>query len=167
LAQQIVQMKTRMNQLGQPARVVLVAPQRVIGTWQYSIVQLTQYQRPGAGVTSTTGVLEDVINWSGDTIEFGFDDTLIGQGPGGGDAVILAIPEIKVPFVGSQPNTNIFANLKPGLQATTVMLTDLAAPKEIPTPIAGGALDVLSEMRATPGWGIRSQGIVIIGMQYQ
>ena len=167
LAQQIVQAKNRMNQLGVPARVVILGPQRVIGQWQYSIVQLTQYQRPGAGVDSTTGVLENVIGWSGDTLEFGFDDTLIGQGQNGTDAVLVVIPEIKVPMVGSQPNTNEFAKLQPGLEATTLMLTDLAAPKEIPVPIAGGALDVLSEMRATPGWGIRSQGIVIISMQYQ
>jgi hypothetical protein len=92
LAQQIVQAKTRMNQLGQPVRVALIGPQRVIGQWQYSIVQLTQYQRPGAGVASTTGVLEDIIKWSGDTIEFGFDDTLIGKGDNGTDAILIVIP---------------------------------------------------------------------------
>lgn len=166
LAQQIVQAKTRMNQLGQPARVVILGPQRVIGNWQYSIVQLTTYQRSGAGVNSTAGSLEEVIGWSGDTLEFGFDDTLIGQGAGGTDAVLIVIPEIKVPMVGSQPNTNIFATLQPGLEATTLMLTDLSAPREIPVPIAGGAIDVLSEMRATPGWGIRSQGTTIISMAY-
>jgi hypothetical protein len=166
LAQQIVQAKTRMNQLGQAVRVVIVAPQRVIGQWQYSIVQLVQYQRPGAGSNSTAGTLEAIIGWSGDTLEFGFDDTLIGQGDSGADAVLIVIPEIKIPFVGSNPNTNEFAKLQPGLEATTLMVTDLAAPKEIPTPIAGGALDVVSEMKATPGWGIRSQGVVIISMQY-
>ena len=61
LAQQIVAAKIRMNQLGQPARVVILGPQRVIGQWQYSIVQLTQYQRPGAGSNSTAGTLESVI----------------------------------------------------------------------------------------------------------
>jgi len=166
ILQQIVQAKTRMNQLGQPARVVIVGPQRVIGQWQYSIVQLTSVQRPGAGSFSTSATIEHVGGWNGDEIEFGFDDTLIGQGQSGTDAVLLVIPEIKVPFVGSQPNTNEFSKLQPGLEATTLMLTDLAAPKEIPVPIAGGALDVLSEMRATPGWGIRSQGVVILSMQY-
>jgi len=167
LAQQIVLMKTRMNQLGQAARVVIVAPQRVIGQWEYSIVQLTQYQRPGAGSASTSQTLETVIGWSGDTLEWGFDDTLIGQGQGGSDAVLIVIPEIKVPFVGSNPNTNEFAKLQPGFEATTLMVTDLSVPKEIPTPIAGGALDVVSELKATPGWGIRSQGVVILSMIYQ
>ena len=127
LAQQIVAAKIRMNQLGQPARVVILGPQRVIGQWQYSIVQLTQYQRPGAGSNSTSGTLEAVIGWNDDSLEFGFDDTLIGKGQGGSDAVLIVIPEIKVPFVGSQPNTNEFAKLQPGLEATTLMLTDLAA----------------------------------------
>lgn len=167
LSQQVVQMKTRMNQLGTPARVVVVGPQRVIGQWQYGVVQLTAMQRQGAGSMTTAQSFEATIGANGDDLEWAFDDTLIGQGQNGTDAVLIVIPEIKVPYVGSQPNTNVFATLQPGLEATTLMLTDLAAPKEIPVPIAGGALDVLSEMRATPGWGIRSQGIVIISMQYQ
>ena len=166
LAQQIVAAKIRMNQLGQPARVVILGPQRVIGQWQYSIVQLTQYQRPGAGSASTAQTLEEVIGWNGDDLEFGFDDTLIGKGAGGTDAVLIVIPEIKVPFVGSQPNTNIFATLTPSLQATTLQLTNVAAPIEITSPLPDGALSTLSEMRATPGWAIRSQGTTIISMQY-
>jgi len=166
LIQQVVQAKTRMNQMGNPIRAVILGPQRVIGQWQYGIVQLTQYQRPGAGVTSTAGVLSDAIGWNGDTIEFGYDDTLIGQGDGGTDAIMVVFPEIKTPYVGSMPDTNEFAKLTPGLKATTVMLTDLPAPKEIPSPIAGGALDILSEWRVTPGWAIRSQGVTKISMQY-
>lgn len=166
LAQQIVAAKIRMNQLGQPARVVILGPQRVIGQWQYSIVQLTQYQRPGAGSNSTAGTLESVIGWNDDTLEFGFDDTLIGKGQGGSDAVLIVIPEIKVPFVGSDPNTNIFATLTPGLQATTLQLTDMAAPREITSPLPDGALSTLSEIRATPGWAIRSQGVTVISMIY-
>ena len=166
LAQQVVAAKIRMNQLGQAARVVIVAPQRVIGQWQYSIVQLTSYQRPGAGSASTAQTFESVIGWSGDTIEWAYDDTLIGKGAGGHDAVLLVIPEVKMPYVGSEPNTNIFATLNPGLAATTLQLTDLAAPKEITSPLPDGALSTISEMRATPGWAVRSQGITIISMQY-
>ena len=135
LAQQVVAAKIRMNQLGQPARVVILGPQRVIG-------------------------------WNDDSLEFGFDDTLIGKGDGGSDAVLIVIPEIKVPFVGSEPNTNIFATLTPGLQATTLQLTDMAAPREITSPLPDGALATLSEIRATPGWAIRSQGVTKISMIY-
>ena len=166
LASQVVAAKIRMNQLGTAARVVIVAPQRVIGQWQYSIVQLTSYQRPGAGSASTAQTTESIIGWSGDSLEWAYDDTLIGKGSGGSDAVLLAIPEVKVPYVGSEPNTNVFATLTPGLSATTLQLTDLAAPKEITSPLPDGALSTISEMRATPGWAVRSQGITIISMQY-
>lgn len=165
LAQQVVLAKTRMNQLGQPARIVILGPQRVIGQWMYSVVQLTQYQRPGAGSTSTTGLTEGILDWNDDSIEWAFDDTLIGKGAGGTDAVLLVIPEIKVPYK-MEPNTNEFAKLQPGLSATTLMVCDMAAPREIPTPVPGGALDIVAEMRTTPGWGIRSQGTTIISMPY-
>ena len=95
-----------------------------------------------------------------------FDDTLIGKGQGGSDAVLIVIPEIKVPYVGSEPNTNIFASLTPGLAATTLQLTDMAAPREITSPLPDGALSTLSEIRATPGWAIRSQGVTVISMVY-
>jgi len=166
LSQQVVAAKIRMNQLGTAARVVIVAPQRVIGQWQYSIVQLTSYQRPGAGSASTAQTTESIIGWSGDSVEWAYDDTLIGKGSGGADAVLLVIPEVKVPYVGSEPNTNVFATLTPGLSATTLQLTDLAAPKEITSPLPDGALSTISEMRATPGWAVRSQGITIISMVY-
>jgi hypothetical protein len=47
------------------------------------------------------------------------------------------------------------------------MFTDMAAPREIPVPLAGGAIDVLSEWRMTTGWGIRPEAIRLISMQYQ
>lgn len=166
LAKQVVQAKIRMNQLGVPQRIVVLAPQRVIGQWDYSIVQLTSYQRPGAGSASTSQTTDAIVGWSGDTIEWCLDDTLIGKGAGGTDAVLIVIPEVKMPYVGSQPNTNIFATLTPGLSATTLQLTDLAAPKEITSPLPDGALSTVSEIRATPGWAIRSQGVTIISMQY-
>jgi hypothetical protein len=166
LTRQVVQAKIRMNQMGTAARVVILGPQRVLGQWMYSIVSLMNYQRPGAGVSSTAGTTEAVIGWSGDSIEWAYDDTLIGKGAGGTDAILLVIPEIKTPYVGSQPNTNIFATLTPGTDATTLMLTDLAAPREITSPLPDGALSTVSEIRATPGWGIRSQGISILSMPY-
>ena len=47
------------------------------------------------------------------------------------------------------------------------MYMDMAAPREIPTPLAGGAIDVVFEQRATSGWGIRPEAITVISMQYQ
>lgn len=166
LAQQVLAIKTRMFQLGLPARVEIVGPQRTLGTFEYNVVQLVQFQRPGAGTESTKGVFESIIGANGDTLGWGYDDTLIGKGSGGTDLVVITIPEIKKP-TGKSPNTNIFATLEPGLEATVMQLIDMAAPREIPTPIPGGGIDVVSELRTTPGWGIRGEAIQLISMQYQ
>lgn len=105
------------------------------------------------------------MGWSGDTLEWVYDDTLIGKGAGGTDAVLVVIPEIKKPKA-NKINTNEFAQLEPGLDSCTLQLCDMAAPREITSPLAGGAIDVLSELRATSGWGIRPEAIEIISMQY-
>ena len=99
-------------------------------------------------------------------IDWVYDDTLIGAGAGGTDAVVITIPEVEVPLVNSTVNTNEFAKLTPSLAANALMFCDMAAPREIPTPIAGGAIDVLSEMRSTAGWAVRPEAITILSMAY-
>ena len=167
LLTQISAIKTRTNQLGIPRKFTILGPQRVLGAFEYqNIVQLTQYQRVGGGSTSTAGNVKDVLGWNGDEIVWVYDDTLIGKGAGGTDAVIINMPEVEKPQ-GSKINTNEFAKLAPGIEACALMYCDMAAPKEIPTPLPGGAIDVLSEWRITSGWGIRPETITIISMQYQ
>ena len=100
-----------------------------------------------------------------DTVIWVYDDTLIGKGAGGHDAVLIVMPEVKKPQ-GSKINTNEFAKLAPGMEACTLMYCDMAAPREIPTPLPGGAIDVLSEWRITSGWGVRPETITIISMQF-
>lgn len=167
LIAQLSAIKTRTNQLGIGRKFTILGPQRVLGAFEYqNIVQLVQYQRVGAGSTSTAGVVKDVANMNDDEISWVYDDTLIGKGSGGVDAVIIVMPEVEKPQ-GSNFNTNEFAKLAPGLEACTLMLCDMAAPKEIPTPLPGGAIDVLSEFRVTSGWGVRPEAVTIISMQYQ
>jgi hypothetical protein len=76
------------------------------------------------------------------------------------------LPEVEKPRA-NKINTNAFADLSPGLAACTLQYCDMAAPREIPTPLAGGAIDVLSELRVTSGWGVRPEAIAIVSMQYQ
>ncbi len=130
------------------------------------MVQLTQYQRVGAGTNSTAGTVKDILEANGDVIKWCYDDTLIGQGSGSTDAVLIDMPEVEKPE-GGPINTNEFAKLAPGLEACTLQLCDMAAPREIPTPIAGGAIDILSELRASSGWGVRPEAITIVSMLYQ
>jgi hypothetical protein len=163
---QISAIKTRTNQLGIGHKFVIIGPQRTLGAFEYqNIVQLTSYQRPGAGSTSTAGLIKDVLEMNDDEIYWGYDDTLIGKGAGGNDAIIIVMPEVEQPK-GQRINTNEFAKLTPSMEACTLMLCDMAAPKEIPTPLPGGAIDVLAEMRTTSGWGVRPEAITIISMQY-
>jgi hypothetical protein len=158
--------KTRCMQLGIPRRFTVLGPQRILGQLEYqNIVQLTSYQRAGAGSQSSASVVKDVAGWNGDTIDWVYDDTLIGAGSGGTDAVLIVMPEVEKPR-GKTWNTNDFATLSPDLSACTLMYADVAAPIEIPTPLAGGAIDVLSEMRASPGWGVRPEAVTVLSMTY-
>ena len=161
-------LKTSTLQIGQPLRLVFLAPQRFISQISYSgVVSLTQFQRVGAGVETAAGLIETVAKWAGgDTVEFAVDDTLIGQGAGGTDAILLVAPELKVPKANSVVNTNAFATLAPNIQATSLMLCDMAAPREIPTPLPDGAITTLFTLRSTSGWAIRPEAVTVLSAQY-
>lgn len=165
LMQQIAAIKTRTNQLGIGRKFVILAAQRDLAIFEYNVVQLTQFQRVGAGTTSTAGTVKSVLMDNGDELVWAYDDTLIGKGAGGTDAIIICMPKVEKPE-GSNFNTNEFAKLAPGLEACTMQLCDMAAPREIPTPLPGGAIDVLSEMRITSGWGVRPEAITIVSATY-
>lgn len=166
LTSQVSAMKTRTNQLGIPRKFVFLGPQRDLGQWEYQdIVQITSFQRQGAGSASTAGTVKEILMSNGDQVAWCYDDTLIGKGAGGTDAILLVMPEIEKPQ-GTSINTNIFASLSPGFDACTVMLCDMAAPREIPTPLPGGAIDVLSEWRITSGWPVRPEAITVMSMTF-
>jgi hypothetical protein len=167
LLQLLGAIKTRTNQLGVGRKFTICGPQRDLEQFEYpGIVQLTQYQRQGAGSTTTAGVVKEVAMMNGDTLLWTYDDTLIGKGAGGNDAIIITMPEVEKPTEDGI-NTNEFAKLSPGNNACLAMYCDMAAPKEITSPLAGGATDVLSEWRITSGWGIRPEAITILSAQYQ
>ena len=51
-------LKTLTYQMGQPQRFTVIGPQRDISTWQYKgIVQLTSFQRTGAGSETISGTI--------------------------------------------------------------------------------------------------------------
>lgn len=166
LLSQISALKTRTMQFGMNVRLVVLGPQRILGGMAtQNIVQLTSYQRPGAGTATTKGVVDLVEADNGDNIEWAYDDTLVGKGAGGTDMLILALPEVRKP-AGRPFNTNEFATISPGLDACLLQYLDMAAPREIPTPLPGGAIDVLSEWRGTPGWALRPEALTLISMGF-
>lgn len=163
----ILNMKTRTNQLGMGQHFTVCGPQRTLGFLEYpDIVQLTQFQRPGAGSDTVKTMFERILKENGDVIEWQYDDTLIGKGTGGADAIVITMPTIQKPNRAGI-NTNEFATFTPGNNACAVMYADMAAPREITTPLAGGATDVLSEWRLSPGWMVRTEAITIISAVYQ
>jgi hypothetical protein len=137
-----------------------------MGQMEYqNIVQLTSYQRTGAGSQSTAGVVKDILQDNNDTVVWGYDDTLVGKGAGGNDAVVIVMPEVEQPK-GQAINTNEFAKLTPSMEACTLMLCDKAAPTEIRAPLAAGAVDIVTEIRTTSGWGVRPESITIVSAQF-
>ncbi len=165
IAQQILNIKTRTVNLGKGRKFTILGPQRTLGLFEYNIVQLVQYQRQGAGSASTAGTVKEILMSNGDTLVWAYDDTLIGQGAGNTDAVIIVMPEVAKPNVGGV-DTNIFATMTPGTGVCTTQYCDMAAPREITSPLAQGTTDFLMEWRITSGWAPRSTALTVVSMQY-
>jgi hypothetical protein len=166
LAQQVAAIKTRTYTLGIGNEFTIIGPQRTLGQFQYNIVQLVQFQRTGAGSESTAGTLKEILARNDDKLIWTYDDTLIGQGSGGADLVIISMPKVKNPAGGTQ-STNIFAQkMKPGTEINTTMYADMVAPREIISPMAGGATDMVQEWRITSGWPVRGIATQLVSMIY-
>ena len=164
----ITSILTRTNQLGIPRHFTICGPQRTLGAFELAnVVQLVQYQRPGAGSQTTAGLVKDVLESQGHSLSWAYDDTLIGKGSGSSDAIVITMPEVENPTADSTYNPNDFAELEPGLKACTMQLTDMAAPREITAPLPGGAVDIVSEMRATSGWAVRGEAVTLLSCVYQ
>lgn len=167
LMQQIMMIKQRTLQLGIGHKFVVLGPQRTLGQFEYNVVQLTAYQRPGAGTGSTREMLAAVLKDAGDELIWAYDDSLQGAGANSNtDIVVIGMPEIEVPAGQKNLNTNVFASMKPNNPTCLTQYSDMAAPREIVSPLAGGATDVLSEWRITPGWAPRPQSLSLLSMVY-
>jgi hypothetical protein len=167
---QILAALQRLYYLGAPTRVAILGPQRIIGQMQLvNIVQLTSYQRPGAGTGTTAQLITEIAKEFGIEIEWAYDDTLAGVGgnyggASGSDAVLMVVPEAIVPSMDGI-DTNVFNALAPNQKAMTLQYADVAAPVEITTPIPEG-LDVVSQMRISSGWAPRGQAVTTITIPY-
>ena len=166
LLTQIQALLTRTYQLGIERTFVILGPQQDLGAWEIqNIVELVQYQRLGAGSATVAGVVKEVMKQSGHNIMWCYDDTLIGKGAGGTDAIIIVMPEISQP-IGDMPDTNEFGKLPNGLYANTLMYTDMAAPREIMAPLPAGAVDMTLELRSSSGWLIRPESLSVLSMAH-
>lgn len=160
------QLMTLTYQFGQPQKISIVGPQREIATWQTAVVQLTSYQRDGAGTDTIASAIKDVMKKSGVDVEFSYDDTLIGQGSGGKDAIIITLPKVNVPKMVNQVDTNYFAKLQPSIDAANVMYSNVAMPTQKRVPLSMGFTEIMTEIRVTSGWGLRGEAITILSGAY-
>jgi hypothetical protein len=168
LLTQIVNLKIGMFQSGGKIhnKIVVISPQRIFLQAQIAnIVQVTAYQRPGAGTSTTANVAQAQMQEAGDDLVWYFDDTLIAKGAGGADAVILTIPEVEVPDLPGI-NTNAFGEVSPSMKAVNIQYAAMAAPAEIPTPTEDGAITTVYENRISAGWSLRSQGLYILSIPH-
>jgi hypothetical protein len=164
----VVALKSRMYQSGGNIKneIVVISPQEIFLNFaEQNIVQVTSYQRPGAGTATTAEVIANVAMANGDTFKWYFDDTLIGQGANGSDMCILTMPEVEQPSIPGI-NTNVFASVQPNMKAVNLMYMDMAAPMKIPTPTPDGAITEIQELRGTSGWCVRPQGITLANVPY-
>jgi hypothetical protein len=164
---QIVALKSGMYQAGIKNEIVVISPQQEFLQFAYAnIVQVTAYQRPGAGTATTGEVVRVVAKESGDEFSWHFDDTLIGQGTAGGDPIILTMPEIGVPSIPGIDAAVFNGAPIPKMNAVNLMYLDMAAPMKIPTPTPDGAITEIHETRGTSGWCIRAPGLYILSGQH-
>ena len=166
--QQIVNLKTSMFQSGGDIRnkLVILSPQRVFLQLQNAnVIQVTSYQRPGAGTSTVGQAIKATVTSTGDEIEYYFDDTLMAKGAGGADVVILTLPEFVVPRLPGI-NTNIAGQIKPGMAAVNLMYADMPKPMKIPTPVPDGAIRIVQEIRVTSGWNVRGAGLYLLNMLF-
>lgn len=167
LLQLIKTIKTNTVQMGIGKEFTFLGPQRTLGEFEYNVVELVQYQREGAGTASTAGTLKDVAGKNGDSIIWGYDDSLQGAGAtSNDDLVIVIMPEVTKPN-GRGVNTNEFAKLTPGNAVVSTQYCDMPAPREIMSPMAAGKTDFMTEWRTSSGWVPRPQGLIIVSMPYQ
>ena len=166
LLSQIRQLMAQTYQFGVEQRCVVLGPMREVTLWQTAVVQLTSYQREGAGSDTIASAVKDVMKKSGVTVEFCYDDTLIGKGAGGKDAIVITLPDIEVPKVISQVNTNEFSKLQPSITGCNVMYQNVAMPTQKRVNLSMGFVEIMSEIRVTSGWGLRAEAILILSGTY-
>lgn len=163
---EIVTMQAGMYLAGQPFKVHLLGPQRTLLQMSTAgIVQLTSYQRTGAGSETVTGVIQDIAGRNRVAFDWFYDDTLIGKGAGSADMVVMTVPEIAPPSIEGL-DIAPFNKEKPALNLVNVMYTAFAAPMKIPTPVPDGGVTEVLETRSTSGWNWRPQGLFLISCPY-
>jgi hypothetical protein len=165
---QISQIKVRTMQAGQKdLTFTVLGPQRVMQPMQTNIVQLTASQRPGGGSNTVYTMIKDAVEAMGDKLVWAYDDSLQGAGATANtDVILISMPEIAPREPIGNIDTDAFASLQPNNLTCVTQYMDLAAPREIISPMAGGFVDHMMELRVTSGWAQRPEALTILSIPY-
>lgn len=150
---------------GEPVKVRLLMPQRILALLTTKIVQLTSYQRIGAGTQSVMQAVIETMKAANVDVLAAPDDELMGRGANGTDAVIATIPELPKRDGLLTFDTNAFGD-EFGQSNTdcNALYVDRSVPAEITGPIGAEATDVVSFMRTTSGWALRGEATTILSV---
>ncbi|MXV43470.1 DUF2184 domain-containing protein [Saccharibacter sp. 17.LH.SD] len=155
----------RYNDGGAAVKVTCLTPQRVLGTLVSKVVELTGYQRPGAGSASILEAVRGVMNAANVDVTFAPDDELRGRGANGTDIMLFTIPELPNMAAQGAIDTNVFADEfgQANLNCNG-LFADRAIPAEITGPVGAEATDVVTFMRTTSGWALRGEATTILSV---
>lgn len=168
-----VDAETRMLTVGLDREQVLnvLMPQRVLGYLRRSsVIKLTSgIQRDGGGVHTIEGRIQAVATSPNGNISINFyvDDTLIGKGAGGSDAVVMCYPGFP-DTPDDIYNTDALAALPNSIQEMVAMYTAHSQPMEIESPAVDGSQGVYTtyHTKVTPGWALRPEAVTILSLPY-
>lgn len=164
LASDIVQ---KAMAVGEPTRLVILAPQRIITVLtSRKVVQLTDYQRPGAGVAGAGEMAAALLANISVNFELAVDDSLIGKGKNGTDLIIIGVPEIP-PDSGEINSTNaVYAGFPNKENGCIVQYTDSYMPIAKSAITFPGELQVVYSKNTTSGIVVRPELFSLISVAY-
>lgn len=163
-----LQARTVMNNtygMAKPVRVVSTV--NMINYLKSTIVPLTSYQMPGAGVDSVAGSYGRIIGeWLGvGKIDFIADNALIGKGTTSKDLILFIAPGLSDQEVKSTENTNLVADELPMNMRNTFMdMVD--GLKEFQNPAINGIKSKLFSLQTTSGCLIRQEAVRAISFTF-
>ena len=163
------QARTAMNNTyGMAKPVVFMSSVRVVNFIRSTMINLTQYQMPGAGVDSVGGAYNRVVGeWLGvGKIEFIADDLLKGTGTNGADIMLFVAPGLTEQDVVKEE----FSQYKLGDYPANMMNTfmDNAGGLIISrNPVINRVTSVDFSLQTTPGAVIRADAVRVIEAAYE
>lgn len=152
---------------GMAKPTVVVAPVNMINYLKSTVIPLTNYQMPGAGVDSIAGAYNRIIaEWLGvGKIEFIADNALTGKGTAGKDLILFIAPGLSAQEIKTEENTNLVAEEMTQNHRNTFMDV-VDGLKEFPNPVINGIKSKLMSLQTTSGALLRPEAVYAVSYTF-